>query len=217
MGSEASHYELSLNSKSICAKIIQIRCWYSPATLSNKSLAAFSETCGRCATQEPGQMMHNKLKIKASISLVCFNFAMISVCSSPLLLLLKIIFLTGRSVFNYDIHGVQQWACAPLALLLLFVNLSNFTLFNFHVKALLRERLQESVMSFQISRGDFESLGLEICNGVCVRVWGWSRVLAWTGDKLELWTGILILYNYCFTHFRIILKLPNYGIPHMEV
>ncbi len=136
MGSEASHYELSLNSKSIWAKKhIQTRCWYSPATLNNKSLTAFSETCGRCANQEPGQMMHNGLKIKAFISLVCFNFSMISVCSSPLLLLLKIIFLTGRSVFNYDVHGVQQWACAPLALLLLFANLSNFTLVKFSCKS----------------------------------------------------------------------------------
>lgn len=185
MGSEASHYELSLNSKSICAKKhIQTRCWYIPATLNNKLLAAFPETCGRCATQEPGQMMHNGLKIKASISLVCFNFAMISVCSSPLLLLLRIIFLTGRSVFNYDVHGVQQWACAPLALLLLFANLSNFTLVKFSCKSPFKREASRERYFVSNLRGDFESLGLEICNGVCFRVWGWSRVLAWTGDKL---------------------------------
>ncbi len=58
----------------------------------------------------------------------------------------------------------------PLALLLLLLTFLISHLLNFHVKALLRERLQESVMSFKNLQGDFESLGLEICNGVCFRV-----------------------------------------------
>lgn len=60
---------------------------------------------------------------------------------------------------------MQQWACVLVALLLLFSNLSNFTLVKFSCKSPLKEKLQESVVSFQISRGT-QSLGLGNFNGV---------------------------------------------------
>lgn len=146
--------------------------------------------------------MHGRLKIKASISSVCFNFAMISASSSPLLLLLKIIFLTGRSVFNYDVHGVQQWACAPLALLLLFANLSNFTLVKFSCKSPFKREASRERYVVSNLQGDLSLRGLRFVMG-CVSGFE-GEAGCWLGPEIncliqKLWTGILILFNYYFT------------------
>lgn len=113
----ASHYELSLKSKSICAK--------KHIQTPDADTVLPHWTRSGCLNKVPLKNETNS----------CFNFAMISHSSSPLLLLLKIIFMTGQSVFNYSVHGVQQWVCNPLALLLLFANISNFTLVKFSCKS----------------------------------------------------------------------------------